>query len=311
MRFLSAQPDTIYSIWQLQVQMHNFRKFGIEDKCIILIGYNPEIGISKEALKFKEDTSAIVLFLEDSRNLSERLYIPSIKPHLIKKLYLDNNDLVENRSIILHDADILFTKLPDLKELVKKRKIFLGDTESYIGAEYIKQKGEGLLEEMCKIVGINPAIVIKNQKNSGGAQYLFTNNLNLSFDFWDKVEKDSNALYKHMLVTSNKYTPEAPIQSWTAEMWALLWNLWLVGLDTEITDELSFSWATSPISELEKHSIFHNAGVTQDSKNLFFKGAFANTTPFGSDFSYVSDQFCSYFYVQEIIETAKALKAKN
>ena len=32
------------------------------------------------------------------------------------------------------------------------------------------------------------------------------------------------------------------IQFWTAEMWSLLWNLWLHGHKTEITKDLDFSW---------------------------------------------------------------------
>lgn len=311
MKFLSVQPDSKYYIWQLQVQMHNFKKFGIEDKCVILLGYNPEIGVSKEAINFKEKTSARVIFLEDTRTLSEKLYVPSIRPHLIKKLYRDYPDLLENKSVLYHDSDILFTELPNLKDLVNQRKIFMSDTISYVGANYIKQKGEGLLIEMCKVVGINPSIVEKNENNSGGAQILFTSNFNLSYDFWEKVEKDCNNLYKLMLVTSDKYSPHHPIQSWTADMWAILWNIWLVGLDTEITKELSFSWATSPINEIKIHNIFHNAGVTADSKNLFFKGSFIDISPFDVDLTYVSDQFCSRYYADEIIETAKSLKGEN
>lgn len=308
MKFLSVQPDIKYYIWQLQVQMHNFKKFGIEDKCIILLGYDPKVGVSAEALDFKEKTSARVIFLEDTRNLSEKLYIPSIRPHLIKKLYRQYGDLLVNKSILYHDSDILFTELPEVKDKVNDRKIYVSDTISYIGADYIKQKGEGLLDEMCKVVGINRSIVEKNQNSSGGAQYLFTSNFNLSYDFWDKVERDCNDLYKLMLVTSDKYNPQHPIQAWTADMWAVLWNLWLVGLDTEITDELSFSWATDPISNLDNHNIFHNAGVTGENKELFFKGDYINNPPFDADLSHVSDKFCSIFYVREIIETAKYLK---
>src|SRR5579859_811795 len=198
MRLLSAQPDSDYYIWQLQVQMHNFRKFGIEDKSIILLGYNPEVGINPKAIEFKEKTKAVVLFLEDTRNLSERLYIPSIRPHIIKKLYSDEHiHLVQNKAIMYHDSDILFVKWPNLKDQIDQRKIFLSDTVSYIGANYIKQKGGNeLLEDMCRVVGINPIVVERNENNSGGAQYLFTSNFNLSTDFWEKVERDCNDLYK-------------------------------------------------------------------------------------------------------------------
>lgn len=309
MKFLSAQPDSDYYIWQLQVQMHNFKKFGIENKSIILLGYNPKIGINPNAIIFKENTEARVIFMEDNRDLSQKLYLPSIRPHLIKQLYKTWPDLLKNKSLLYHDSDILFSEIPDFKDLVNQRKIFVSDTKSYIGASYILEKGDGLLKEMCDIVGINPNIVIKNDNTSGGAQYLFTSNFNLSYDFWNKVENDSNNLYKLMLVTSTKYCPEAPIQSWTADMWALLWNMWLMGLDTEIIDELSFCWATSPIDQLDTNNIYHNAGVeAKDRQTLFYKGDYINKTPFNIDLSYVSNAFCSSFYVKEIIETVNSLK---
>lgn len=312
MKFLTAQPDSDYYVWQNEVQMVNFRKFGIEDKTIILFGYNPELGINENAIRFKENTNARVIFLPDNRELSQRLYLPSLRPHVIKQIYSEHPDLLENKAVMYIDCDVLFTRMPDLKNYVDKRKVCLSDTRSYIAASYILQKGEGLLSEMCNIVGINPANVIKNEDSSGGAQYLFPSNFNLSYDFWDKVEKDCNALYKLMLVTSSKYSPNHPIQSWTADMWALLWNIWLMGLDTEIVEEMSFAWATSPISELERHNIYHNAGVTENERDyLFYKGDFMSKTPYDVDLSYVNKTYCSSFYASEIIETALTLKSKD
>src|SRR5258706_13625840 len=118
MKFLSAQLDNDYNLWQLQVQMFNFKKFGIEDKSIVLIGYNPEIGVSQKALEFKEITNATVIFLPDNRDLSDRLYTPSIRPHLIKQLYIDHPDMLENKAVLYHDCDILFIKLPHVKDLI-------------------------------------------------------------------------------------------------------------------------------------------------------------------------------------------------
>lgn len=313
MKFLTAQPDTDYYVWQLQVQMHNFKKFGIEDKTIILFGYNPKIGINEKALEFKETTDARVIFLPDTRDLSQRLYLPSLRPHIIKQLYTgEYADILQNKAVLYMDCDVIFTKIPNLKDYIDKRKIYLSDTRSYIGAAYIREKGLGLLEKMCQVVGINPTHVINNQEMSGGAQYLFTSNFNLSYDFWNKVERDCNILYKTMLVTSEKNGAQHPIQSWTADMWALLWNIWLMGLDTEIIDELSFCWATSPVSELESNNIYHNAGVTENEKSyMFYKGDFISKSPFDVDLSYVSNTYCSSFYVNEICETAAALKLKQ
>ena len=70
------------------------------------------------------------------------------------------------------------------------------------------------------------------------------------------------------------------IQFWTAEMWSLLWNLWLFDYKTEITNELDFSWATDNIEKYEKMPILHMAGVTDDLKSTkFYKGEYINVDP--------------------------------
>jgi len=287
--------------------MFNFKKFGIEEKAIILIGYNTTIGVSQKALEFKDSTSAMVIFLPDNRDLSDRLYTPSIRPHLIKQLYVDFPELLENITILYHDCDILFIKLPHVKDLILRRKIYVSDLNEY----NINKFDDQLLKEMCKIIGIPSSMVIKNEKMFGGAQYLFNSSLNFSYDFWEKIENDSNNIYKLMLVSGEKHGENMQDQSWSADMWALLWNIWLLGVDTEISSELSFTLANSPIKQLENNNIYHNAGVNRDSAyELFYKRDYIDKSPFDADLSYVSDKYCSSFYVKEIIEAAKYYKKK-
>jgi len=47
MIYISAQPDSIYFIWQLEIQLRNFRTRGIERQNIhVLIGYDERMGIN-------------------------------------------------------------------------------------------------------------------------------------------------------------------------------------------------------------------------------------------------------------------------
>lgn len=307
MKYISAQPDSDYFIWQLRVQMNNFRKHGIEKDAIILLSTEQGKEPNPNAAKFLEETKATVIFFPDRRNLSKNVYIPSIANHLLKEFFRNfgMSDMMEGQDFLFHDADILFSSIPDFKVLSKKKKILVSDTISYIGAKYIVSKGNGLLEEMCAIVGIDPQVVIKNEKKSGGAQYFIPKNIPMDFTFWDKVENDSVNLYMLMIKTSNKYTPSHPIQSWTAGMWALLWNFWLYGHDTIVSKELDFSWPTFAVEDWDKYHIFHNAGVTADRKDLFFKGEFTVKSPFTETHDNVNNKFCSIKYVEEIIETGK------
>jgi predicted 3-demethylubiquinone-9 3-methyltransferase (glyoxalase superfamily) len=297
MRLLSAQPDCDYYIWQLEVQCNNFKKYDLEKNMLILIGYDKEKGININAKNFALKTNAKVFFIADTR--IDKTYIPSIRPHIIKKFYKQNNI---KESIFYHDSDIIFLSKPNFDQMLNKSNmVLLSDTISYIGGNYVKSKSEKLLDEMCDIVGIDIEVVLANEINSGGAQYLF--NTVLDFEFWNKVEIDSTELYKLMQNTSHIYTPEHPIQSWCADMWGVLWNIWLRGIETKICDELTFCFATDKIKDKENVPIFHNAGVTFDMKNFFFKGNYIDKSPYDVDHSYVDKKYCSYLYVQEILET--------
>jgi hypothetical protein len=69
----------------------------------------------------------------------------------------------------------------------------------------------------------------------------------------------------------------AGFQSWCADMWAVLWNLWLRNQETKVVPELAFAWSTDPIVKLKSHTILHNAGVTSpmmDSVPMFYKGKY-------------------------------------
>ena len=101
--------------------------------------------------------------------------------------------------------------------------------------------------------------------------------------------------------TERIYSPEHPIQSWTSDMWSVLWNAWKFEHDVKIASRLSFSWATDSITNWDQHNLFHNAGAI-DQTNLFKKTDY-QTSPFDADFSHVSDQFCSYKYMEEVEET--------
>lgn len=298
LKFISAQPDADYFIWQLKIQILNFRIHNIEKQMVILVGYHPSEGPNPNIEKLRKQTCAKIISYQDDREYIE--YIPSIRQQLLKKYCQEFRLEVDQHQYFYHDCDIIFNKMPDFDKLLKYKTYQLSDTISYIGAKYIKEKGEQLLFDMCQIVGIDPKIVEKNQPNSGGAQYLLKE---MSYEFWDKVERDCVALYKLMESTKSKYNPKHPIQSWTADMWATLWNIWLSGGKTKINKELDFSWASSDIQLWDEYNIYHNAGATGENKNLFNKSDYRSKEPFDEDFSNISNKYCSKKYVEWIIRT--------
>jgi len=285
--FVTAQPDVPYFIWQTKIYIHNFIEKGIKPNQIhVVYGIvNRDRKPSEESLKLKELGVNIHHFNDDR---SKKNYIPSVKPYLISKWIESNPDY--GKLFFLHDADIIFRRLPDFEKLINDDVIYLSDTIGYIGYDYIidccrryehhhpTSEKDQLINEMANVVGIDVNLIKENQLNSGGGQYIIKNT---DFKIWDKIYEDSFKLYLQMLDYQQRF-PISPgeIQFWTAEMWSLLWNLWSHGHKTEIVDDLSFSWATDDIKIYEKKQILHMAGVTADQRNTkFFKGDFIQVDP--------------------------------
>lgn len=83
-------------------------------------------------------------------------------------------------------------------------------------------------------------------------------------------------------------------------MWSQLWNMMYFNIGPVISDELDFCWPTDPVKRWSETKIMHNAGVTGDMHDLFFKGKYTDQVPFGDDLSFVDKLKCSYKYAQAI-----------
>lgn len=292
MIFISAQPDEIYFLWQLKVQISNLIKVGLPYDYHILIRYRETINpkFVEFAMELK-DTQFKFFFYKDSR-VDWKQYVSSLRPYTLKQ-HFEKNDISE---FFYLDSDVIFRELPDFSLMGKGN--FCSDTISYIGTDYITRKDPTgvLLETMCGIVGIDPVVCKERVSDSGGAQYLIRE---VDASFWEKVEKDCVALYLFMH-NFNAGDQTGGIQAWCADMWAVLWNLWLIG-DCKVHKELDFSWPTQSLRAYNNTKIFHNAGVTQVNKHeLFLKSDYLKSEPFGDDFSYVNKDKGSIKYIEEI-----------
>ena len=312
MIFVTAQPDVPYFHWQIMVYIHNFIEHGIPPNQIhVLLGITSEDGKpTEESLKIKDSGVNVHHYIDDR---PQKHYIPTVKPFLISKWLKDFPE--HGKCFFLHDSDIIFRKLPNFDSLLKDDITYLSDTIGYIGHRYIMDcceryenahptSGKGqLLEEMADVIGVSVECIECNQENSGGGQYIIKNT---DWLLWEKIYADCVPLYDQMLDYQKRF-PISPgeIQFWTAEMWSLLWNLWLHGSETRITPELDFSWATDSIKIYEDKPILHMAGVTDNQKqDKFYKGDFININPLDklkediNFFDYVSSQSSTKKYVE-------------
>jgi hypothetical protein len=302
MKILIALPEHNYYLWQMLVQINNLKKVGYDKDTIYVIGRS-NITRNKNLDNIIKKTGSKCTFHTYKDDRSNLTYSPSLTAHLLSKLFKDHPEY-KNETFLYIDPDVIFKKKIRFTDLEKNDTWYLSDTRSYINSKYIKSKGDGLLEEMCDVVGIDSKIVEENDNNAGGAQILLKN---VDSEFWDKVEDDSINLFKLMKDTENKYTPDAPIQAWTAEMWSVLWNAWLFGHETKIIKRLNFCWASDPISKWDNCNIFHNAGVTSSFSDEFFKKTLYQKSPFNEKLT-SSKKYCSKIYIDEIKETKKNFK---
>jgi hypothetical protein len=306
--FVSAQPDVPYFHWQTKVYCHNFIEKGIDPKNIhVLFAMVNTVAPTEQSLELKK-LGVNVHHYEDTR--TEKIYIPSLRPMILSRWLKDHPELA--KCYFYHDSDIVFREIPNFKKLMEDDIIYLSDTISYIGYNYIEEccgryetryprSGKNqLLEEMANVIGVSVECIKSNQENSGGAQYLMKN---IDHTFWDKVLKDCVNLYNTMLRYQSRF-PISPgeIQMWTSDMWAVLWNVWYLNKETRVTDDLDFSWATDTITQYNKKPILHMAGVTEGvKKNKFYKGEFINVNPLDK----LKDNINHFDYVDKNSATIK------
>lgn len=315
MTFISAQPDVPYFHWQTEVFLHNAMKNGINPNWIeILFAYDETP--SKEGYALAAKYPFVRFFFYRKTTGNNYGYIPILRPDVLSQHFFKYPEL-SNESIFYHDSDIIFRELPNFDLLNMDDMWYVSDTVSYIGANYIKSKGENLFEMMCQIAGVSKEVVEANEKNSGGAQYLLKG---IDGEYWKDVHDVSLALYKFMFDCENSERPTLseekrrsynPIQKWCADMWAVLWCGWKRGKEIRVSDELDFSWGSSfGQKEWERCKIMHNAGVI-DNRNgtVFYKGEFIERSPWDFDFSKIDPNSNTYNYVQAILY-AKEMRAK-
>jgi len=305
LRFVSAQPAIPYYTWQVEVMLNNFVEMGVNLNNVDIVCWKENGVIPKAWSKLAENYAARFFFYDDLRTTKH--YISSIRPNILKQHWEKHPEL-KDETIFYHDCDIIFTKPIDewiTEDMINDDKWYGSDTRWYIGHNYIKSKGEDVLNLMCDIVGIDKKLVEKNELNSIGAQYIMKG---ISQYFWNRVEKECEILFKDVSELNNKKKETDPkhheLQIWCADMWAVLWNGWKMGYETICHDNLGFSWGTSNKEEYDKNNIMHNAGITGSDKRKFYKAGYMNSLPYLDNLDILEDT-ASYYYWQWVVKTGK------
>ncbi|MCA2656081.1 hypothetical protein [Microcystis sp. M061S2] len=269
MKYICAQPGTSYYAWQIEIMLMNFKEMGIPLQDVhIVCAMHDQNALHLYHQISNQYPEAVIEFYPDTRRTKH--YPSSIRPNILKQHFFKHK---LNEPFFYHDCDMIFTKKVDFTTFLNDDICYGSDTRFYIGHDYIKSKGYGILEMMASLSGIDVETIKENELNCIGAQYLIKG---VDFRFWDEVEKICETLFLNITLENNRIKADNPnyheLQIWTADMWAVLWNLWKWGKQTKVDDYFDFAWATSTIEDWERLNIFHNAGITETGHGFFYKG---------------------------------------
>ena len=323
---ITAQPDDQYFIWQNHLYIESCLKQGFNQDQIHILLYKPKNRqFNNNWNKLKEIYPDINIFLYEDKGVQQFLgvYIPILRPHILWQHFEVYPEL-NNKTIIYTDSDILWLDTLNINHLLLDNINYVSDASSYLNYSYFENKYKQVipeklkeaksvdfLKEICNIVGIDKKIVIDNNNNTGGVQYILKN---IDADFWKKVETDVLKIRLYLQQVNKIYfkNENDGIQSWCADLWAVQFNLWYRNLETKVVKELDFAWATEPIEKLNSCTIYHNAGVTGKYMNnipYFYKGAYhTGQNPLLDEHletvinNEQSKKYCTWYYTNKLLE---------
>lgn len=309
LKFICCQPATLYYAWQVEVLINNFLEMGVKPEQIDIICHR-EGAIPKEWLKLMS-YPVTFHFYEDTRE--SKAYISSIRPNILKQHFAKFPEL-KDYAIFYHDCDIILTKPFDwvTDEMLTDDFWYGSNTDHYMDSNYILSKGQEIMDMMCRVMRIDESLVLENDKNTIGAQYLMKN---VDSKFWEDVENDSEMLFVRVNNLSAQIRAKNPsyheLQIWCADMWALLWGAWRRGEKTIAHPSFDFSWASAPIckkdgvKDFESCNIMHNAGVLGGGE-YFYKADYINKLPYDEELNLVEGASNEYFkWVKKVGKISK------
>ena len=287
MKYVMAQPAVPRFEWEVKVAIYGLLKAGVLKEDIVILFSRHEESVISEI----KNIGVNVHVYSDDRVDFE--YIPSLKPYLMYR-YLEEDVSRENETYFFMDSDVIVKEQPETDSHL--RGVWYGsDCGGYLNYDYIVQcdNGFNILKDMSEIVGVSIEDIKSMNNDSIGAQYIMSKP---SSEYFKKVYEDSIKLWKYIKDKDTNY------QKWCQEMVATLWNMPLFDVMPRAKKEMEFTWATDSIEKWNKNKIYHNAGVTQDMKDMFFKGDYINKDPFNEDFSHINRNKASYEYTKLITE---------
>lgn len=318
LNIITAQPDSIQYCWQTRVQIVNFQQFGYDKLLRVLVLFKKDTVIGKHWETLRSDFENVQFFFyEDTGDIYSRFikptgYEPLVRPHLLSR-HLTQFPEVATSPIFYIDSDVLFIRPIEFEKLLSTNTVKLSDTISYIGAEYFDSKMNqvlpnkleeykrlDVLDTISNMFGVTRKSSQDNSKGAGGAQYLFPEGT--TSQFWEDVFSGSMQVHGYLKGINKRYfkNENEGFQSYTADMWAVLYCLWQRNITTECPKQLDFAWSTDTIERLGSTSLYHDAGMNCSCHNGFMKSAFRSIEPGFVKAKDFNQKLCTSWYVTQI-----------
>ena len=300
LKFCTCFPDDAYFTWQVHMWLESLKNIGLSDKAIVLIFTPKHRQQNKEKFQQIMDWYPEVewnWYKDEENEVTPKLgtYIPILRPWTAIQYWKEHPDM-KDKAVFYCDSDILFTERFNVEQFLDDDIVYCSDTNSYINASYFDSKIKDVLPEKLeeyktidvldtasRMVGINRKVCEKKNLHSGGTQYLFKN---IDVEYWERVYDNIIPVLQYLRSINRQFfaNESKGYQSWTADMWLVLWELWRRGQETKVVKELDFCWVHDSLAKLEKCGIYHNAGATNEGTEdfpVFYKGKYhTGTSPF-------------------------------
>lgn len=331
---ITSQPTDSYFIWQNHLYIESCLDQGFKEEQIHILLYNPKGRVYNTNWdKLKECYPKLNIFVYEDDGVQQYLgiYIPILRPHILKQHFEVFPEL-QDKTIIYTDSDILWLKSLNINHLLEDDINYVSDANSYLNHSYFESKYKDVLpdkleqakerdflNEVCTIVGIDKQVVIDNNLNTGGVQYILKN---VDAAFWKKVEEDVLKIRVHLQQVNKEFFKDenTGIQSWCADLWAVQFNLWFFNKESKVARELDFAWSTDPISKIDIYPILHNAGIVSETGNgypAFYKGKYhqGSNPTLDPQLQVIlndeqSQKYCTWYYTKKLLELKNKFNIK-
>ena len=327
---LFTQPIDRFFFWQIHLYIESCLEAGFDEDRIQVLLYKPK-GREYDGNawgKLLDAYPKVKIFVYEDRGVQQYLsiYLPILRPHTLWQHFQAFPEL-QNETILYTDCDILWIEGLDIQKYFDDDVCYVSDASSYLNVSYLESKirdvlpekleeykSRDIVGELSELIGIDKKIVIENNNNTGGVQYILKN---IDASFWKKIEEDVLKIRMYFTDINKKFfeNENKGFQGWCADLWALQYNLWMKEGGCKVAPEMEFAWATDNIEKLKRVGIFHNAGITGTNMNgvpCFYKGKYhLGSSPFVDPLmdeilaNKESQKKCTWYYTKKLDELRK------